>query len=62
MDHRLRDIMLFSSGLFVLAYETIVSEHTSPTLVGASLTMMLGAPAVYHVLGRFDPKDKDGDK
>ena len=61
MDSRLRDILLFTAGLGVLIHQTIVAVYPSATLVGASLTMMVGAPAVYHLLSMFDPPSKDGD-
>lgn len=62
MDARLRDILLFTAGLGVLIHQTLVARSASPTLVGAALTMMIGAPAVYHFLSRFDPPSKDGEK
>lgn len=61
MDARLRDILLFSAGLAVMIHQTLLATNVSPTLVGAALTMMIGAPAVYHFLSRFDPPSKDGD-
>lgn len=62
MDPRLRDILLFVSGLAVIAHQTLLAKSASPTLVGAALTMMVGAPAVYRFLDKFTEHNKDGEK
>lgn len=65
MNPNLRDILLFVAGLSVLAHQTIVAASPSPTLVGAALAMMIGAPAVYRVLDwlvrpkELKPKERD---
>lgn len=61
MNPRLRDILLFVAGLGVLGHQTLVANNASSTLVGAGLTMMIGAPAVYRFLDYLDRRSgKDG--
>jgi hypothetical protein len=35
-------------------YQTLDRPEASPTLVGAALTMMVGAPAMYRFLDRIE--------
>lgn len=61
MDPRLRDVLLMAGGLAGMAHQTLLAPSPSPTLVGAFLAMMLGAPVVYRLVDRFTgpPRDKD---
>lgn len=55
MNKRLRDVLLFVSGLTFLSYQNFFTDGgADPTMVGAALVMMVGAPGVYRLLDRFD--------
>lgn len=54
MDPRLRDVLLFFGGLAGMAHQTLFAAHPQAVLIGAFLSMMLGAPVVYRLLDRWE--------
>lgn len=62
MDPRLRDFLLVIGGLAIMAHQTLVAKTASPTLVGAALAMMFGAPVAYRVFDRLLGPAKGEDK
>lgn len=42
-----------------MVHQTVLASNPSPTLVGAFLAMMFGAPVAYRVLDRIMGKKED---
>lgn len=56
MHPRLRDVLLFVGGGAVLVHQTAIAESAQTVLVAAGIAMMIGAPAIYRMLDRWDKK------
>lgn len=47
-------MLLFFAGLGGMVHQTLFAAHPQAVLIGAFLSMMLGAPVVYRLLDRWD--------
>lgn len=54
MNPRLRDVLLFLGGGAGIAHQTIIADHAQTILVVSFIAMMVGAPALYRLLDRWD--------
>jgi hypothetical protein len=62
MNPKLRDILLFLIGLGILLHQTIIADSPSAILVSSSIALIIGAPAVYRLLGIANPASRDSGK
>jgi hypothetical protein len=56
LNDKLRDILLFLGGATIVMHQAFIAHEKSPVVIGAGLSMMLGAPVVYRLLNRWDRK------